>query len=109
MPDQRILRQLLYGLERNVARGHVEVIDTGEDQLDRAPLGPDDKVDALRVTIEAVAHLSIDDPHEPDRAHAQREQQHVEERTQRARAQIAPGELEQIHAPCSTARRGNAN
>jgi hypothetical protein len=87
----------------------VEMIDAREDQLDRAALGPDHKVNALRVTVETVADLSIDDPHEPDRAHAQREQQHVEERTQRARAQIAPRQLQQIHAACSAARRGNAN
>ena len=70
----------------------------GQDQLDRAALGADDEVDALGVAIETVADLSIDDQDEPDGADAQREQQHVEQRAERTRAQVAPGQLQQIHA-----------
>ena len=48
--------------------------------------------------LRLLADLSVDDQHEPDRPDAEREQKNVEQRTERSRAQVAPGQLKEIHA-----------
>jgi hypothetical protein len=73
------------------------VVDPREDQLHRAPLRTDHEIDAARVAVEARADLVVHNPHESDRPDAQHEQQHVEQRAQRPRAQVAPGQLKEVH------------
>ncbi len=96
--DQRIRGELLRCPDRDVAGRRVQVKDPGEDQLHRAALRPDHEIDAPRVAVEAVADLSIHDQHESDGCDAERQQQDVEQRAERPRAQIAPRELHEIHA-----------
>src|SRR5438477_13146981 len=83
--------------------------DAGQHELDRTSLGTDHEIDIFRITREAVADLIIDDQHEPDRSDAQSEKQHIEERAQRPRAQVAPGELQKRHAASAAGWRGNAS
>ena len=105
MPYLRVCGQRPHRLERDVARRRVQVIDAGKHQLHGAALRADDEIDAASVALEALADLSIHDPDEPDRSHAERQQQDVEERAERLRAEIAPGQAGEIHAAATTEPR----
>ena len=107
--DQGILGKLLRGLERDVAGRRVEMEDAGENQLDRAPFGADDEIDVLRVSVETAGDLAVYDHDEPDRAHPERKEQDVQQRAERTRPQVTPGELQEIHAACRNGRRGRAS
>ena len=61
------------------------------------------------VAVQVVADFAVDDAHEADRRDADREQQHVQKRAERPRAQVAPRELEDVHAAAFATRRGSAS
>src|SRR5437773_1424579 len=108
-PDQRISGQFLRRGPRDVAGRHIEMEDAGEHELDRTALGADHEIDVFRIAREAVGDLAIDDQHEADRPDAQSEEQHIEERAERPRTQVTPGELKKRHVLSGAGWRGNAS
>lgn len=44
-------------VQGNVSRGRIHLVDAGQDQLQRRPLGPHDQIDAACVALEAIAQL----------------------------------------------------
>jgi hypothetical protein len=79
-------------LQRDVARGHVDVEHPRQDELQRAALGAHHQVDAAQVALKRPVELRGHQQHQRDGGQAQREQQQVERRRQRARPQVAPGQ-----------------
>ena len=96
----RVLLQFLHLLQRDIAGRHVDVKDAGQDQLQRAALGPDDQVNSCQVALESVVELLAHQQHEADRRQTQRQQQQVQSSRQRLRQQIAPGDGQQLHGAC---------
>ena len=89
---------LLRLLQRDIAGGHVEVVDGGEDDLQRTAFGAGDEIDAARIALHARFELVRHQQQQRDGGDAQRQQHNVEHGIEAARAQIADADGREIHA-----------
>ena len=105
--DQRIGPQGIDGAQLNIAGRHIQVEHAGQNELHRAALGTHHHIDTSQVAIKSTLHLVGNQQQKRDGRQPQRQQQHVQNRRQRPRPEVAPGQSERVHAATSSrSKRG---
>ena len=89
--DVRVAHHLARIGEGNVAGGHVDVIDVGEDGLQRASLGGEHQVDVLDVAVEVFGQAALHEQHQADDADSEGEEQHAQAAFERPVHHVAAG------------------
>ena len=87
---QGIFGQRLDGCPIDIARRHVQVQHTGQNQLHRAALGTHDHVDTGQVAVKSALQMVRDQQQKANRSQAKGQQEDVEQRPHRPRPQVAP-------------------
>ena len=82
--DSRVLLQGFHLCQRDIARGRIDMKHARQNQLHGAAFGTDDDVNALQIALKSMVDLAADEQNQRDGRHAQRQQQHIQSRSQRA-------------------------
>jgi len=98
--DERVRAELRDRRERDVSGRNVDVIDAAQDELQRAPLGADHEIDALRVARHAFGELLREQHRQRDNAETECEQQHDQRRRERPPSSVRDREASN-HAAAS--------
>ena len=96
----RVFGDLLHGLQRDVARRHVDVEHARQNELHGAAFGTHHRVNPGQIALKSPVHLFAGNPHKRNAGQAQRQQQQVQRGRQGARPQVAKGNCYYLHS-CS--------
>ena len=98
--DVGVLEDLLRRALVDVARGRIDVVDVGQNELKGASLGAQHEVDVFDVAFERVVHLLFRQEHEAHHAHPKAEQGQTQGRLQGLGPKVSPRLVEQaqLHA-----------
>ena len=94
--DVGVLEDLLRRALVDVARGRIDVVDVGQNELKGASFRAQDEVDVFDVAFERVVHLLLRQKHEAHHAHPKAEQGQTQGRLQGLGPKVSPRLIGQV-------------
>ena len=93
--DVRVLQDFFRFALKDVSGGGVDVVDIGQNELQRTAFRTEHQVDVLDVALKCVVHLFLRQKHQADHADSKRQQRQAQRRLQRLGPEVARGLVEQ--------------
>ena len=97
LSDVRMADHFLRVRQTDVAGGGIDVVDVGQDQLQRTAFGAKHQVNVLNVALERVTQLLFGQHQKAHHAHTESQKNQAQSGLELLRSQILPGDVEPIH------------